>query len=155
ESGRVAVTHLVSAEPAEISDDRIVVWGTMGWAKTKAMTPLRLVALRLLMLGGGRFFPDLVRRVLQRLLITGKSAAPFQYRREVVWEAGGALRVRDEVRGPDWSRVAEAAIGCAQTSIYVVMSRTYQASQLLPWARLDAELAAARESGVLEAERRL
>jgi aromatic ring-cleaving dioxygenase len=49
------------------------------------------------------------------------------------------LEVTDELRADDWSSVEELGIGPAQTSIYVVMSRTYQAGQLQPWVDLTKE----------------
>jgi hypothetical protein len=150
---RNAVAHLVGDYPAEIAEGRIAVSGEMGWAKSKGMTPLRLMALRVIMLSGGRFFPDLVRKLLQRVLITGKAAAPFRFERTFEWLDGGELRVRDRVTGDDWSAVERAGIGCDQTSIYVVMSRTFQAGQMLPWVDLDAELAVAKRDGALTHER--
>ncbi len=149
---RNAVAHLVSEYPAEVADDQIRVSGEMGWAKSKDMTPPRLMALRVIMLGGGRFFPDLVRKLLQRVLITGKKAAPFRFERVFEWEGHG-LRVADRIVGADWSAVERAGIGCDQTSIYVVMSRTFQAGQMLPWTDLATELAVAKRSGALTHER--
>ncbi len=150
---RNAVAHLVADYPAEMTEGRIAVSGEMGWAKSKDMTPLRLMALRVIMLSGGRLFPDLVRKLLQRVLITGKKVAPFRFEREFEWLDGGGLRVRDRVVGDDWSAVERAGIGCDQTSIYVVMSRTFQAGQMLPWVTLDAELAEAKRDGALTHER--
>lgn len=137
--GKVAVCHLVGDYHPECCEDHIRVHGSMGWAKQKAMTPLRLIALRLIMLCGGRLFPDLVRRLLQKVLITGKSEAPFQFTRTIE-STGAALRVRDEVAAQDWTSVRAAAIGCDQTSIYVVMSRTFQPAQLLPWLDLTPRI---------------
>lgn len=135
---RNAVAHLVSDSATEIDEDRVSIAGEMGWAKQKDMTPLRLIALRLIMLGGGRFYPDLVRKLLQRVLITGKTPAPFRFERIFEW-TGGHLHVRDRITAEDWSKVERAAIGCDQTSIYVVMSRTFQPGQMLPWIDLTAQ----------------
>ncbi len=133
---RNAVAHLVGDYPNEVEGGRIVVRGDMGWAKQKKMTPFNLIVLRLIMLGGGKFFPNLVRKLLQRLLITGKKPAPFRFEREFVWN-GDRLTVRDRVEaGAGWDAVKRAGIGCDQTSIYVVMSRTFQAGQMLPWIDL-------------------
>jgi hypothetical protein len=139
---RNAVAHLVGDSACEVDLDEIAIQGSLGWAKHVRMTPLRMVALRLFMLAGGRLFPDLVRRLLQRALVTGRTIAPFTFRRTFTWVAGkpaagarGRWRVTDEVRG-DWSRVVAAGIGASQTSIANVMSRTYQAGQLQPWLDL-------------------
>ena len=42
------------------------------------MTTFKMIVLRLLMFTVGRFFPDLIRKLLQKMLITGKKAAPFR-----------------------------------------------------------------------------
>ncbi|MGC1479812.1 MAG: hypothetical protein WA771_04870 [Chthoniobacterales bacterium] len=141
---RNAVAHLVSEAPCDLTVDKITISGSMGWAKQKDMTPFRLIALRILMLGGGRLFPDLVRKLLQKVLITGKSEAPFRFERTLHWDRDGTgrdlLRVSDRVTGERWENVGKAGIGCDQTSIYVVMSRTFQAGQLLPWIDLTDRL---------------
>lgn len=152
---RNAVAHLVADYPHEIDDGRIAVRGDMGWAKQKKMTPFNLIVLRLIMLGGGKFFPDLVRKLLQRVLITGKKPAPFRFEREFVWN-DGRLTVRDRVETTgDWKSVKQAAIGCDQTSIYVVMSRTFQAGQMLPWIDLTESLAKLQPGETLEFTRSL
>jgi hypothetical protein len=154
--GRVAVCHLVGDYHPEFSDDgSFAVSGAMGWAKQKAMTPPRMIALRVLMLCAGRFKPDLVRKLLQRALITGKTDAPFRFRRNFSM-APGRLLVRDEVTAADgWSAVAGAAIGCDQTSIYVVMSRTFQRAQMAEWTDLTPAVRALGSSDPLVFEREL
>ncbi len=49
------------------------------------MTTFNLIVLRVLMYTVGRFYPDLVRQLLQKLLITGKKAAPLQFSRRFTW----------------------------------------------------------------------
>jgi hypothetical protein len=151
--GGIAVTHLVGDYEIKQTPVAIEVSGRMGWSKHKAMTPLRLIALRAIMLSGGKFFPDLVRKLLQKVLITGKSAAPFAFRRKLTL-SGGELLVRDEVRTADWNDVEAAAIGVDQTSIYVVMSRTFQSVQLLPWTDLTHKIRALKPGEPLVVERR-
>jgi hypothetical protein len=194
---RNAVAHLIGEYEREISPDEIAVGGAFGWARHTQMTPLRMVALRLLMLAGGRAFPNLVRRLLQRALITGRSDAPFTFRRVLRWvpnsrrdstpdatpgpaggaasgsdpdatrggapganpssasDASGAWRIVDEVRTADWSVVVAAGIGGSQTSIYNVMSRTYQAGQLQPWLDLTPAVRALSPGQPLRVEREL
>lgn len=134
--GRIAVSHLIDHYNAHETENTIEISGTMGWAKQKAMTPLRLIALRMIMLCGGRFHPDLVRKMLQKILITGKKTAPFRFKRRVSLHDDGSLHVYDHVEAESWTNVERAAIGCDQTSIYVVMSRTFQQAQLYPWTDL-------------------
>lgn len=132
---RVAVAHLVGAYPYQLDENSIEIRGEFGWSKHKKMTPFRLVALRGLMFTVGRFNPDLVRKLLQRLLITGKSVAPFRFCRRMIWE-GSTLRIRDEISADTWTGVERAATGSCQTSIYVVMSKTFQEGQFQPWTPL-------------------
>ena len=66
--GKNAVANLIDDYDIQLGEP-LIVTGQLGWAKDARMTPLRLVLLRLFMLTLGRFFPDLVRKILQRLLI--------------------------------------------------------------------------------------
>lgn len=137
---KTAVAHLVGSYETELGESALTIAGSMGWAKNKGMTTFNLMVLRLIMICGGRLQPDLVRKLLQKLLITGKSSAPFQFRRTLHWEPGGRLRVADEVHSDRWKAVLAAGIGASQTSIYVVMSRTYQPGQMQPWLDLTSQV---------------
>jgi hypothetical protein len=151
---RTAVAHLVGNYAVELGDSEITLSGKLGWAKNKGMTTFNLVVLRAIMYCGGRLQPDLVRKLLQKLLITGKSEAPFEFRRKIRW-TGGRLSVSDEVTAADWSRVRAAGIGCSQTSIYVVMSRTFQPGQMQPFLDLTAQARGLTPGGTLRVEREL
>ena len=110
----------------------VVISGNAGWAKQKLMLPLDNIILRIFMLTVGRFFPGVVRRLLQQLLITYKSVAPFQFSRRFDWE-GGKLIVTDCISAAKWDDVIAAGLGGYQTSISVVQSRPYHPSQHQPW----------------------
>jgi hypothetical protein len=134
------VGHLVGKYDLELNADRLVVRGSLGWAKQKGMTSFNLIVLRLIMLCGGKFFPNLVRKLLQKLLITGKTTAPYRFERVLRW-AGGQLNVQDEITPAiNWAGVQTAGVGASQTSIYVVMSRTFQAGQMQRWHDLTPDL---------------
>lgn len=134
-----AVGHLIDRYSTSVGDEEIVITGQLGWAKQPQMTTLKLIILRCVMLSFGRFFPNLIRKLLQALLITGKKKAPFQFQRQLRWE-GQQLTVRDELQTETWHPVKRIGIGCDQTSIYVVMSRTFQRGQLQPWLDLTEEV---------------
>lgn len=151
---RNAVAHLVGRYDFTLGRDEITISGRMGWAKAKGMTTFNLLVLRAIMLCGGRFNPDLVRKLLQKLLITGKSNAPFTFRRTLKWE-GNQLHVGDEVTGSQWEQVRAAGIGASQTSIYVVMSRTYQPGQLQPWLDLTPQIKDLAPGATLHLQREL
>jgi len=149
-----AVGHLVDDYQVEIDEGKISIRGSLGWAKQTQMTTLNLLILRLVMLSLGRFFPNLVRKLLQRLLITGKQAAPFRFQRTLI-RANGTWTVSDELQADSWENVVAAGIGGDQTSIYVVMSRTFQAGQLQPWRDLTAEVQRLGPGEPLRLERQL
>ncbi|HEV3409339.1 MAG TPA: hypothetical protein VG095_03535 [Chthoniobacterales bacterium] len=153
DDGRNAVAQLVGVYDVQLREDEIVISGSLGWAKQKKMTPPNMIVLRLLMLTIGRFFPDLVRKLLQRMLITGKEHTPFRFKRTLTWQ-GEELHIADELTADSWTNVRAVGIGPAQTSIYVVMSRTWQAGQLQSWLDLTSELQKLKPSDALRFERR-
>lgn len=134
-----AVGHLVGNYSIDIAENKIIIQGQLGWAKQKQMTPTNLMLLRIVMLTVGRFFPNLIRKLLQKVLIVGKKDAPFWFQRQLHWK-NGKLHVIDELKAKNWGNVIAADIGCDRTSIYVVMSRTFQISQLQPEWNLTEEV---------------
>jgi hypothetical protein len=151
---RNAVGHLVDHYDYQINPDEILIQGQLGWAKQKQMNPLNLLILRGVMLTVGRFFPNLIRKLLQKILITGKEKAPFKFIRRLQWQ-NGQWQVQDELIGQSWQTVQEIGIGGDQTSIYVVMSRTFQPGQLQPWLDLSDRLPTLSPEEPLKLDRRL
>ncbi len=149
-----AVGHLVGPYKIKLGEDEISIQGQLGWAKQKQMTPLNMLILRVVMLTLGRFFPNLIRKLLQKVLITGKKSAPFQFSRQLRWEHGW-WQITDELRSKSWQSVLAAGIGSDQTSIYVVMSRTFQKGQLQPWLNLTSRVKKLAPGQTLKLERRL
>ncbi|MEP0910131.1 hypothetical protein NDI45_04290 [Leptolyngbya sp. GB1-A1] len=149
-----AVGHLVSDYTIDLQPNEIEVRGRLGWAKQKQMTPLNLMILRVVMLTIGRFFPNLIRKILQKVLIVGKKDAPFQFTRRLIWQ-DGHWQVQDQLQANDWFNVVSAGIGGDQTSIYVVMSRTFQVGQLQPWLDLTEKVKSLRMGEVLTIDRTL
>ncbi len=134
-----AVSHLSGDYDVKIYQDELIISGNMGWAKQTQMSPLKLIIMRLVMLTFGRFFPNLIRKTLQKILITGKEDAPFYFSRHFKYE-DGMWYITDELFAKSWLDVISAGIGCDQTSIYVVMSRTFQINQLQLWHDLTTEI---------------
>jgi hypothetical protein len=151
---KTAVAHLVGTYAMDVGEDQITIRGELGWAKQTQMTPMNLLILRGVMLTVGRFFPNLIRRLLQRVLIVGKKAAPFQFVRTLTWQ-DGQWQVTDELHAQDWSSVRSVVIGGDQTSIYVVMSRTFQPGQLQPWLDLTPQVQSLRPGEPLVVTRHL
>jgi hypothetical protein len=151
---RNAVGHLIDAYTLDFEDDAITVKGTLGWAKQTRMTTFNLIGLRAVMCSVGRFFPNLIRRVLQHMLITGKKTAPYTFKRSFVWR-GDKLTVEDELFADAWDNVESVALGVDQTSIYVVMSRTFQAAQMQPWQDLTSETQTLKRGAALKLIRQI
>jgi hypothetical protein len=151
---RNAVGHLVDDYALKFQDDVITVEGSLGWAKQTQMTTINLIGLRGVMYVAGRFFPNLIRRLLQRMLITGKQTAPYSFKRTFVWK-GDALTVEDELNTKTWGNVVGVALGVDQTSIYVVMSRTFQAAQLQPWQDLSGQIKNFKSGETLKLSRQI
>ena len=151
-NGKTAVMHLADKYMCDLHTDRISVRGAMGWAKQEKMTPLKLILLRLINLSIGRLAPDLVRSLLQKLLITGKQTAPFQFARTLEWE-GQQWKIVDRIEAESWQEVEAAGVGPDQTSTYVAMSRTFQKGQLQPWIDLTEKVRALKNGEPLIIER--
>ncbi len=147
-----AVGHLIGPCQVQLGENEIIITGQLGWSKQQQMTPLKLILLRAVMMTFGRFFPNFIRKLLQKMLIVGKNDAPFHFTRKLEWEKG-RWRVTDELQAESWINVAAAGIGGDQTSIYVVMSRTFQAGQLQPWLDLTAEVRQLSAGDPLKVER--
>ncbi|MEL6929100.1 MAG: hypothetical protein AAFO95_10725 [Cyanobacteria bacterium J06600_6] len=134
---RNAVGHLVDDYHLSLDSERITISGKLGWAKQKQMNPQNLIILRLVMLTVGRWFPNLIRRLLQKILIVGKTDTPFRFSRCLTWQ-DGHWQIEDCLTAKSWRDVTAIDIGGDRTSIYVVMSRTFQAGQLqAPWDLSD------------------
>jgi len=149
---RTAAGHLVSGFNVEVDIGTIRVEGPLAWAKQARMTTARLVILRLGMLTIGRLFPNLVRSLLQRLLIVGSRAAPLRLVRTLTRREGG-WHVRDELTAERWRDVQAVGIGCDQTSIYVAMSRVFHPAQLQPWEDLTDSIQGLADGEPLIVER--
>lgn len=142
---RNLVCHLWSDDViANVDGQSVAVSGPMGYAKHSINSPMRNLALRLIVLTVGRFNPNLIRRLLQQLLITGRSGSNVRFERQLTLSDEG-LRAKDVISGN--AEIMAAGIGPAQTSIYTVMSRVYHHPQLQPW--IDQTGAIAGNSGVL------
>lgn len=153
--GRVTVTHLEGENRFDAGEDKIAIGGRMAWAKSARLTPGRSIVLRAIMLTLGRLFPDQVRRLLQKLLVTGRKDAPFTFRRELSYD-GSAWTVRDEVRAErGWGSVEAAGIGGFQSSLATVMARVWQPQQVQPWDDLTDEVRALKRGDALVVERRI
>lgn len=146
EDGRVLVSHLVDernrVEIGEEIDGRIdlKVSGAMFARKTKLPTPFKQILFRVLNLTFGRFNPNLLRTILQKILITGKPRTDATYARKITL-GPDAIEIEDTISRPEGgARFASLSAGSDATSIYVANSNVYQKSVLLPWVDLSGAL---------------
>ncbi|MFQ5829266.1 MAG: hypothetical protein ACE5JD_08945 [Candidatus Methylomirabilia bacterium] len=158
EDGRVVLTQLVDQYEAHVGEEEISVEGTFGYASGWRPSPWRMLLFRLALLTVGRFASDLLRRLLQRLLIVGKREAPLHFRRTVRF--GAEVTLIDEVWLPPKARARGLRLrslyaGTDHTAIYTATSRVFQESCLQPWNDYAPHLPALRSTGSLRVERRL
>lgn len=154
--GRVLVSHLMGMEEYEVkvdAEDRPVtaeVSGRFAARRRNLPTPFKQVLFRIFNLTAGRVAPDLVRRVLQKVLITGKPWTPYHFFRRFIFTEGG-IEIVNRINNP----VGESAekrhwtslhIASDATSIYVANSNVYQQSVLLPWRELGNMLGELNEN---------
>lgn len=150
---KTAVQHLAGDYAVTRDAESLSISGNMAWAKSTLLTPVKSVILRCMMITIGRFFPDLVRRLLQKMLVTGRREAPFRFHRSLRWNGAGWI-IRDEIVAEQgWQDVALIGIGGFQTSTTTIMARTWQANHLQPWHDLTALLAGLGPNDPLIVER--
>lgn len=139
--GTVLVSHLISADTTVAWSDEaqtLTIRGHLCRRRAPVMTPLKQIAFRLLSITLGAINPNWLRRLVQALIITGKSTTRSTFER-VVWLLPDRLELTDRitVRGQR-SSVRQVVAAPDATSIYVANSNTYQDTNLLPVRRLDS-----------------
>lgn len=137
---------------------RLSVGGPLHWAAFETATPLKQALFHVGMVAAGRWCRRLVRRMLQRRLITGRAACPVRLTRVFEFGAGDdggprPLRVSDTIELVGRRvRVRRMAFGVDHQAAYVAASGVYQDGVLAPWTDLSAyvdELNASRRVTVV------
>lgn len=138
DDGRVLVSHIVDdyTVEADVDAGRFSSAGAMCRRKAKLATPLTQIAFRLLNLSLGRFAPNLLRAVLQKILITGKPRTEYRFRREFRFGPDGIKILTRLERPASAPRLRALHLSSDATSIYVANSNVYQRSVLHPWREL-------------------
>lgn len=119
------------------------VGGPLHWSRFETATPLKQAVFHTGMCSVGRFCRTLVRRALQRRLITGRRECPirltrsFRFLPESEALGGPSLRIEDtiELVSPR-IRVRRMAFGTDHQAAYVAASGVYQQGVLAPWVDL-------------------
>ncbi len=127
--------------PVSDSDDDpdcLSVQAPLNWVRFETVTPLKQAVLHLGMATVGRWCRTLVRRALQRRLITGRRKCPIRLTRSFVF-SDGSLRVTDRIELLNHSlRVERMSFASDLQAAYVAAANVYQPSSLHPWIDLQA-----------------
>ncbi|MCK5146484.1 hypothetical protein KAR48_06985 [bacterium] len=132
--GTVAVSHMMDDQHIHKIDETgrvATVSGSFSKRKHKLATPLTQILFRLILITVGRFSPNLLRSLLQKILITGKSRLPLKFERKISFEPEQIV-IEDTISG-SIDTLRRISVGSDATSIYVANSNVYQESVLLPW----------------------
>ncbi|MBX7246904.1 MAG: hypothetical protein K1X53_15515 [Candidatus Sumerlaeaceae bacterium] len=137
--GTVIVSHIVDdyEVKADLQTSKFSAAGRMCRRKSKLATPFTQIIFRLINLTLGRFAPNLLRSLLQKVLITGKKRTNYEFARDFEFLDDFVI-IRSRMKKPPGSRKLESLhIASDATSIYVANSNVYQHSVLLPWRELS------------------
>lgn len=136
--GKVIVSHIVDSydTSADTTRECYSVAGQMCWRKSRLATPITQICFRMVNLTLGRFAPNFLRALLQKILITGKPRANYKFRREFQFAADGVRILNRIEKMAGSANIDSLHIGSDATSIYVANSNVFQKSVLLPWHQL-------------------
>jgi hypothetical protein len=156
--GRCLASHFIDRYEHSIQEDAICIKGSFGYVKHRTFTPLTMLAFYGVMLTLGRFGSNLVRALLQRLLIVGKRPVRLSFQRTLQFRQRVTLidELWDE-RPQRYGRHSLTALyaGTDHTSVYVAMSNAYQAACLRPWTDYTPYLAPLVHTGYVKITRTL
>ena len=139
QDGDTLVSHLVDDEHRveyDLAAPSFTTRGKLSKRRYPLPSPTKQIAFRAMNLTAGRLGPDVVRSVLQKVLITGKPRTDVRFERNFTFTDDDVF-IRDTVdaRASD-AEFVDLACGSDATSIYVANSNTFQESVLLPWTEL-------------------
>jgi hypothetical protein len=137
--GRQAVSQIHDRRRNVVSENTgLVVSGPLHWIKHETATPLKQALFHVFMCLVGRWCRSIVRRLLQRRLISGYHMAPVLHDRRIDITPVGGCRVTDRIELLDGSlRVNRMAFASDLQATYVAAANVYQESILQPWSDLD------------------
>ncbi len=136
-------------EAADLEKTRslsLTVHATLNFTRHEVATPLKFAVFRLGLMTVGRCCRTLVRRLLQRRLITGRHVAPicltrrfdFLDRSATDAACGYRLRITDLIElTDDFPCVRRLSYGVDHQSAYTAAAGVYQDGVLTPWVELS------------------
>lgn len=143
EEGEVIVSHLID-EPerrkvdADLERRIFTAAGQMCLPRQKLATPFKQIVFRVVNLTLGRFAPNLLRALLQKVLITGKPRTDWFFSRRFEFHEDRILITDALSHKPGGRRLRRLHAGSDATSIYVANSNVFQRSVLVPWVELSS-----------------
>ena len=138
------------------TDDMLEVSGPLHWVRHETATPLKQALFHVGMCLVGRWCRTLVRRLLQRQLITGRRTSPVLHTRRIEFTCEGLCRVTDHIQLLDHSlRMRRMAFASDLQAAYVAAANVYQESILRPWSDLSEYVDELNERGQVSIVREL
>ncbi|MCK5343668.1 MAG: hypothetical protein KAR20_09700, partial [Candidatus Heimdallarchaeota archaeon] len=133
-NGTVLVTHLIDEQNiigADQESGEFKVQGSFAKRSDMLPTPFRQVVFRIFLLLLGRFSANLVRFILQKMLVTRKKRTGYKFERTIRFK-DKKVEIEDRLldKIPEFKQVS---VGSDATSIYVPNSNVYQESVLCEW----------------------
>lgn len=101
----------------------------------KLSSPFKLIIFRLLNVTFGRFFPNALRSILQKILITGKNRTFYSFYREIHFFEN-KIQIKDRFNPKIFKDLYASSDA---TSIYVAASNVYQDSVMHEWKYFSNE----------------
>jgi hypothetical protein len=147
--GRQAVSqiHDLRRDVVWHADRVLEVSGELHWARHETATPLKQAVFHVVMCFIGRWCRTLVRRLLQRRLITGRRTAGVLHSRRFEFDDNGGCEVIDHVKLLDDSlRVRRMAFASDLQAAYVAAANVYQECALQPWVDLSEHIEALNQA---------
>jgi hypothetical protein len=142
DAGRQAVSqcHDRARETAWDEPNELTVAGHMHWVSHETATPLKQALFHAAMSTIGRWCRTLVRKLLQRRLITGRRPCGVRHERCFEFVADGC-RITDRIELLDRSlSIKRMALASDLQSTYVAAANVYQESVLQPWTDLSGHI---------------
>ena len=132
--GTVLVTHLLDEQHiVETKRDlgEFRVRGCFSKRAVRLPTPFKQIMFRVFLLLFGRFSANIVRSILQKILVTGKKRTRYQFERTICFK-NKSVEIEDRLVGriPEFKKLS---VGSDATSVYIPNSNVYQESILCEW----------------------
>jgi hypothetical protein len=148
DTGQVIVTHLMDDEHvvhADPENGTFTVEGVFSYRRSKLSSPKKIIVFRIINMTVGRFFPNLLRLLVQKLLITGKPRTTYRFKRTVRFEEE-RVAIADEI--PQAIPLKRLSAASDATSIYVANSNVYHESTVrVPWQHADETMVSKVRTG--------